>query len=101
MKSGYMLRLASLLGITLAITSQVAWADHCYRTNPAGGRIPVDCVHPERDKLVAPGLGKSNLPGINQGEIDMINKLLDGAGKSAVKPAKPAVKPQIQVSPKN
>lgn len=70
--------------------SQTALADHCTKSNPAGGSIPVDCVHPERGKIDAPGPIESKLPGVNQTEIDSILELMEKSEKQQIKPVHPA-----------
>lgn len=61
----------------LLVGSNAALADHCKKSNPAGGEIPVDCVHPEREKIEAPGPVESTLPGVNQQEVDAILKHIE------------------------
>ena len=78
------------LPVNLVLFSYQASADHCYQSNPAGGRIPVDCVHPERDPLQAPGPVRSELPGVNEAEIEMINELMDQQEKAIEAPVRQA-----------
>lgn len=59
----------------------------CYSPNPAGGSIPYECVRGEELPVDAPSLGESNLPTIDQRELDAIKKQMDGATE-AVAPAK-------------
>ncbi len=78
-----------LIVAVLAALAVPAGAATCYRPNPAGGSIPYECVRGEELKADAPGLGESNLPTMNQGEIDAIKKLMDGATE-AVEPVQAA-----------
>ncbi len=65
--------------IVLGASMGPALAATCYRENPAGGSIPYECVRGEELKVDAPSLGQSNLPTMNEGELDAIKKLMDGA----------------------
>jgi len=81
---------ALLVGVTVLVASAgPALAATCYRENPAGGSIPYECVRGEELKTEAPSLGQSNLPTMNEGELDAIKKLMDGA-KAAPVQAVPA-----------
>jgi hypothetical protein len=61
----------------------------CYRSNPAGGSIPYECVRGEELKADAPSLGESNIPSMDQRELDAIKKQMEGATE-AVAPVAPA-----------
>lgn len=83
--------------ISLSVTALLAVAGPalsatCYKPNPAGGSIPYECVRGEELKVDAPSLGTSSLPTMNEGELDAVKKIMDGATAAPVQavPARPA-----------
>jgi hypothetical protein len=71
---------ASLAGvIVLSLSAGAALGATCYQQNPAGGAIPYECPRGEELKVDAPSLGQSNLPTIDERELDAIRKLMEGA----------------------
>jgi hypothetical protein len=81
---------ALLAGImVLAASVGPALAATCYRENPAGGKIPYECVRGEELNVDAPGPVQSNLPTMNEGELDVLKQLMEGP-KAAPVQAVPA-----------
>jgi hypothetical protein len=86
---GHAMNAINVCALSVLLGAGPALSATCYRSNPAGGSIPYECVRGEELKVDAPGLGKSNLPTIDQRELDAIKKQMEGETE-AVAPAVPA-----------
>jgi len=80
--------------VSLVVMAGPALSATCTQPNPAGGQTSYECVHGEELKVDAPSLGTSNLPTMNAGEMDALQKLMNSpkAAPAQAVPAQPAGK---------